>query len=1505
MPLYLNFDDTNTFRTNLLKRNLKDSYGSSMTLPVNFTSTNYTAQGTNDFSVIDQPDVIQSASGLLQSLGLSNRYAPDQYEPVNLQVLNLGLGFLQSYIDSFTAQDTSLISILTNSDEPTNESQLAIIARKELRNMVYETMGIKLDAATLGRVNLLEGLQDPDVLGGLLTGREKLIERDYQITVPGSGVTKAAEYFARITGGELPVSYIPGNFFEDNINKGKSEKFLDKAKELTGQALNLDFTSGSKTYNQKLLQYTSGGQKSKLFSSIDYNKYRPDYEESKGVVGRTIDTIENLLGFDSSQGSYYIGNSTVEPISMFSQNTSTVGDKAFMVFGPSKMVKLFEGEIPYNTFNENTRTYRPSTKSTNVETSFVWTSGEDYRGEFKTAGNFSNEKTINPDSILAKTQEIVDDKDSVKGIERLQHPGHIISNTSYKYHDGYKEISKGNAVRGEDGEYCRVWTKDYAYDRSNRMVRYKGIQDTQRRIPGSVIRSQRMLNIAPTRDSDGKPINFGDAAATKYMLSIENLAWQGSDKLKDRPLCEQGPNGGRIMWFPPYDLKYTDDNRASWTTHTFLGRPEPIYTYNNAERTGTLSFKVVVDHPSIFNLIRKKAEKDYSEIEKIEILESFIAGCKDMDIYDLANEFTSLSISEINTLEQYISTTPKSGETKKELLDPVITKTPQQFESKRLIPYFEEVYGRKTNLRLYWYNDIPGPHNKTDIIADTDYMSDLQSYLGDYFISGVYQDKANKLSGATEENVAWGTNEIDDFEDTLSGIRQELLLLKDAIDKTLSDPEDINKNYKFRVTIEATTSAKATQVYNDALAKRRGSSLIKYLFDDVDPGRYELVIKTVGENTNYEGIDCSKIQSSDINGVDARIYSKSATYCRSAKTKIELVGDVLEAEIISGTEDVKYEYDIIRDEIETDDGFDPFDLILKTMHSECDYFYELQESDPLVFDTMVDKLKYFQPAFHSTTPEGLNKRLTFLQQCLRPGETIKVYDEKGDTIDNISSNTSFGKPPICVLRIGDFYHTKIAIDNVNISYDDTLFDMNPEGIGMQPMIASVQLGIKMIGGHGISEVIEELQNALSFNYYANTEVYEPMSTRTEGGRDQKKVDELTQPIRDKLTKIYAEQLNNPEISKDNDAFWGNILEGNQDYLTYNQFYNKFVSQTNDYVNTVISEVTTLTEKYGEAAINDLFFSEDKFFKETTIRYSTTDSVKIPFIGNTREDYNLYFNQLMGDVNSRVFDEDFSNNLIYQEMSKTIAFNSDKIEEFKTLMFILNDEVVKYHSGVGSDIGQSLLNIYNKQMDLQRTIDAIDIIFGDEIDGRKVDGEYEVYMLNNISTANGDLSTEVEKVLNRLSEFMYEITNKVRSNTVLSTTGYYLSNVGTSDNDKYYYNETIPSFYKQNYFPIEQFYVNNDNIEARKSLKKAFVKALEKIANDKKENFKIGDYRWDSVKDTELIFEFLKSQTTNPTNIQKITYYYEGTVVSENDESDYAWKQEIINQVSPILDILNA
>lgn len=168
--------------------------------------------------------------------------------------------------------------------------------------------------------------------------------------------------------------------------------------------------------------------------------------------------------------------------------------------------------------------------------------------------------------------------------------------------------------------------------------------------------------------------------------------------------------------------------------------------------------------------------------------------------------------------------------------------------------------------------------------------------------------------------------------------------------------------------------------------------------------------------------------------------------------------------------------------------------------TESEYFEKLDIEHPLIFKSIKEKFKYFNPAFHSMSPEGFNARLNFLHQCTRQGHT---YEAKSGNGIKTAHNLAFGRMPVCVLRIGDFINTRIIINNININYDNggMQWDLNPEGVGVQPMYAKVNLGITIIGGQTLTGPISRLQNAVSFDYYANTGVYDDRADRMHKGID--------------------------------------------------------------------------------------------------------------------------------------------------------------------------------------------------------------------------------------------------------------------------------------------------------------------------------------------------------------------------------------------------------------------
>lgn len=267
-----------------------------------------------------------------------------------------------------------------------------------------------------------------------------------------------------------------------------------------------------------------------------------------------------------------------------------------------------------------------------------------------------------------------------------------------------------------------------------------------------------------------------------------------------------------------------------------------------------------------------------------------------------------------------------------------------------------------------------------------------------------------------------------------------------------------------------TASSDGTQSKNTELAKNREKTIQGFLKNI--PIMKDIEVSTSKDKLSNSIIDVSKTAPKEINN----IISKKAKHSRVA--------------IVVGDKDIIETQTTLTDE-KTEKIKDEKKIRLTRRYDNERLFFELlKENDQIAYKRLVDKVKYFSPAFHSLTPEGFNARLTFLQQCTRQGPTSTSSDISTGTT---ASNLAFGRAPFCVLRLGDFLNTKIVITSVNITYPDSMWDLNPEGIGVQFMMAKVTMQINIIGGSDISAPIKRLQNAVSFNYYANTSIYDNRS----------------------------------------------------------------------------------------------------------------------------------------------------------------------------------------------------------------------------------------------------------------------------------------------------------------------------------------------------------------------------------------------------------------------------
>jgi len=666
-----------------------------------------------------------------------------------------------------------------------------------------------------------------------------------------------------------------------------------------------------------------------------------------------------------------------------------------------------------------------------------------------------------------------------------------------------------------------------------------------------------------------------------YMFSIENLAWVGSPHVLELAPCEIGPNGGRIMWFPPYNLEISDSSSVSWDPTSFIGRGENIYTYNNTERTGTLDFTLIVDHPSVLNDLKKNFEKNIKGGD--EIYHSFFAGCDAETIRDY--------------FDGYIPTILKDVVEEFEI--PV-----KEFEIK------PPGSPPANDLKIYFENARNGRKENVGIKIDTENYEIKFPFTADW--KG--DDKGEQTGQYGEEFVdtkLWETNDLvypcgPAGLNTYKYLNTELLVPDNNIyvdyypkgftklDKLaiwLAGTED-GKNYKIKfygsasaaqpgaITDKKGNVTKGGTV-NEQIAENRGKNfreyfekvltkaeefLIKYNGYPID-GEFYIVpvplsidptityplekdllgnenrwenkvgfepqdyvnqavqVKTfvesvTGVNTQLSNKDVEKILKRgdgqlgsnpccpncilpkpwDVDETTGEIpfgnkNSILAKTGRYAKLSLELNSKLQEELIVKANSKLKPKKETrivgqeeVKDEIIAQE-------IAKRFVTECEAFEHINRTNPFIYESLREKIRYFHPAFHSQTPEGFNGRLTFLKQCTRQGP--QIIDK------NSPANMVFGRPPVLVLRIGDFYHTKIIPDNVNITYEPLQWDLNPEGIGVQPMLAKVSISFKYIGGSSLGGPIRQLQNAVSFNFFANTSVYNPAQIKTQELLDKK------------------------------------------------------------------------------------------------------------------------------------------------------------------------------------------------------------------------------------------------------------------------------------------------------------------------------------------------------------------------------------------------------------------
>ena len=904
----------------------------------------------------------------------------------------------------------------------------------------------------------------------------------------------------------------------------------------------------------------------------DFNKIFDEYELEKLTLN---DFVEK---YSYNEKDRLLANSNH---SRYRNLVAVYGEKPH--YSPFDGGKWYEWEFVKGNTDDFNHTMVGDSKNSIYKLFYLWNEGdknkEIYEG-VKSSHGFGSFSAFNSlekeNDLLTKTQTLFEKHDN-KGIDTLigrfhtsgdrdnthnkvsllqsaisnfgiSHGRNLLTKKAY-------ETGVADKINSYENPYCRTWTYHHQYDNISNLIRPFGIENydengesvsvissigelqknwhtfgrptdaAQRLNDNTVLNRNGFVNITPINQGGNEKY---EVDIKKCMFSIENLAWKDIEKTEEiLSRDQQGPNGGRIMWFPPYDLKFNENVNVNWSNNEFIGRGEKIYTYTNTERSGTLSFLLLVDHPSILDAWKKDINTISMSGEQ-ELLR-FFAGCEVLTINGKKNDEISINNDEQTSgiptstkstqhiLRFYIFF-PNNYSGYNDDIDAAITELTNNYEAnqeERKEYRMDEDYddqnlkdgNRKDlqNFNLNIWTSIPKVMKEKGY-GDADMSFKTFIDKGGDILKNATIEEITCIGNASNHGYEKSNEELTKRRTNFGkNIIEEIFSRNDIL---YSYPQKIDEEYGNVIKVSTEDIENVSGI--SAKLARHTKVIIKYNTTANITTTNTITINNEDNGTDAQTFNLRREKQNKIRNISDKVnlvyLNARKKHLTNKKTKTEEKLNTIE-EKINNLENKNHNYTPTNIDFPIPVKRDPINLKtdreihgityevdtdLKTKKSpwenESEYFEMLKDKDSFLYSRIVDKIKYFSPAFHSITPEGFNARLSFLHQCTRQGPTYSVSDT--DNKYKSAGNLAFGRPPICILRIGDFYYTKIVIDSITIDYENPQWDMNPEGIGMQPMFARISLNFKFLGGSDIEAPIARLQNAVSFNYYANQSIYD-------------------------------------------------------------------------------------------------------------------------------------------------------------------------------------------------------------------------------------------------------------------------------------------------------------------------------------------------------------------------------------------------------------------------------
>lgn len=583
-------------------------------------------------------------------------------------------------------------------------------------------------------------------------------------------------------------------------------------------------------------------------------------------------------------------------------------------------------------------------------------------------------------------------------------------------------VAKPNVVYYKGNGECRTFTIYDQYDNYSRVIKFDGNNEKN-----SVLRDRVLPRIAPTT-SDLPEDKYN------YFFTMENLA------LKESGLeeCEKGPNGGRWMWFPPYDVKLSDNNSVSWSDMNFLGRPEPIFSYQNTMRTLSLSFRLLIDTVKNIQDVKPAIDNYYK----------YLYECNaDISIYK------TKTIKKENIIPTEIVTTSSTIDKKPS----IINKSKYYFKNEGFVLNITTpVYStggelasasKKNNNFLAEFN--LSVNSLKELMLNKDVIEINLQFKG---VATALITQELSTEKAKEYNRALGMKRADNLMRNI--IAKYDTIRGDAPKIEITNFKDNGK--PLAASSEVGGQVVGVLIKDDSV----GPNEVRSYSQIINGKKINLFLTTTGADNSEPNPDNDPL-AKKVND-DNRIKQRYAII-ESIDYKIQTIKEDRRIETKKET---------VEEKVPLNRGTETPEPCDDNLKLEFQYLDKKNK-----FPTGFEKLNTFSPVFNSQTPFDFTKRYTFLHQLTRPSKLNNLT-----TIDN----TVFGRMPVFVIRYGDFIYSKAIARSINFDITDSTWDLNPEGMGAIPLYCNVTMDLTLLGGQSLAGPIDRIQTANDSNFIANS-----------------------------------------------------------------------------------------------------------------------------------------------------------------------------------------------------------------------------------------------------------------------------------------------------------------------------------------------------------------------------------------------------------------------------------